>query len=420
MVKPDYDRDYYADLGLPPGADISAIRKQYRSLGMLRRKLVLVPTANHRHLVVLKYHPDRNPGQEDRAKERFVVIQAANEILSDPVHKSKYDANRRSATPGTSASGTRGNPYSNVSRDMSDMFGAPPKRAARQQPTPYSNWGVPQSAPKPKTTGTPFDNLRAWDRMRPSKAPTAAASDSAGPRTSSPKPPPKPAAQPPPPPPRTAYQARQQEASFGNARRTGFAPASPMGDEPQVKSNNYNNNYNSYTSNLFAETAANLRKAAHAQARPASAHADGPSDDYDGSFMDTRQRTPYASNVGEKTNPFEGASTTRPKETWRKAQEEEPASSPPRPARQRSASVGERDGFPKPATKVPQGAVPNGFAKPPPTRFASQASERYSPRPPGDAKPPRPPKVPEAQPAPAPQKGKVAPNWLWKPETDIL
>ncbi|KAK1827627.1 hypothetical protein QBC39DRAFT_333982 [Podospora conica] len=390
MVKPDYDRDYYADLGLPVGANISDIKKQYRSL-------------------VLKYHPDRNPGQEEQAKERFVIIQAANEILSNPENKSKYDANRRRPAPATTASGTRGNPYSNVSRDMSDMFGAPPKRATRPQPTPYSTWGVPPAA-KPKTTGgNPMDHLRAWDRMRPSKAPTAAASGSSGPSTSSTKPAPKPAAQqPPPPPPRTAYQARQQEASFGIPRRTGFAPASPMGDEPQVKSNNYNNSYNSYTSNLFSETAANLRKAAHAQSsRPASAQADGPSDDYDGVYVDTRQRTPYASNVGEKTNPFEGASTTRAKEGWRKTQDEEPEPSPSRPARRRSSSVGDRDGFPKPAAKAPQNTAPNGFPKPSTTRFASQASERYSPRPPANAKPPqRPPKVPdrESQPAPAFQK----------------
>ena len=33
MVKPDYSRDYYADLGLPPSADINDIKKQYRQLG---------------------------------------------------------------------------------------------------------------------------------------------------------------------------------------------------------------------------------------------------------------------------------------------------------------------------------------------------------------------------------------------------
>lgn len=43
MVKPDYDRDYYADLGLPPGADISAIRKQYRSLGMFETEACFRP-----------------------------------------------------------------------------------------------------------------------------------------------------------------------------------------------------------------------------------------------------------------------------------------------------------------------------------------------------------------------------------------
>lgn len=33
MAKADPTRDYYADLGLTPGADITEINKQYRKLG---------------------------------------------------------------------------------------------------------------------------------------------------------------------------------------------------------------------------------------------------------------------------------------------------------------------------------------------------------------------------------------------------
>ncbi len=33
MVKADMTRDYYADLELPPTADIADIKKQYRKLG---------------------------------------------------------------------------------------------------------------------------------------------------------------------------------------------------------------------------------------------------------------------------------------------------------------------------------------------------------------------------------------------------
>lgn len=40
MVKVDFKRDYYADLGLPPGADIDEVKKQFRKLGRL---LILLP-----------------------------------------------------------------------------------------------------------------------------------------------------------------------------------------------------------------------------------------------------------------------------------------------------------------------------------------------------------------------------------------
>jgi hypothetical protein len=35
MVKLDYDRDYYADLELPPLADVAEVKKQFKKLGEL-------------------------------------------------------------------------------------------------------------------------------------------------------------------------------------------------------------------------------------------------------------------------------------------------------------------------------------------------------------------------------------------------
>ncbi|KKK20370.1 hypothetical protein ARAM_003113 [Aspergillus rambellii] len=75
MVKADVRRDYYADLGLGPGADSEDIKKQFRKLA-------------------LKYHPDRNPGKELEFNAKFQAIQAAHEILSDPQQRLKYDTDR--------------------------------------------------------------------------------------------------------------------------------------------------------------------------------------------------------------------------------------------------------------------------------------------------------------------------------------
>ncbi len=63
-------RDYYEVLGIPRTADAAEIKKAYRGLAM-------------------KYHPDRNA--DPQAAERFKEINAANEILSDPEKRARYD-----------------------------------------------------------------------------------------------------------------------------------------------------------------------------------------------------------------------------------------------------------------------------------------------------------------------------------------
>ncbi|EGP88575.1 uncharacterized protein MYCGRDRAFT_39846, partial [Zymoseptoria tritici IPO323] len=72
MVKPDIKRNYYADLDLPTNSSVEDVRKAYRKLA-------------------LQYHPDRNAGNEAECVPRFQAIQAANEVLSDPTTKAKYD-----------------------------------------------------------------------------------------------------------------------------------------------------------------------------------------------------------------------------------------------------------------------------------------------------------------------------------------
>ena len=65
-------RDYYADLGLDRTASADDIKKAFRTLAR-------------------KYHPDANPN-DPSAEENFKRISQANEVLSDPEKKAKYDA----------------------------------------------------------------------------------------------------------------------------------------------------------------------------------------------------------------------------------------------------------------------------------------------------------------------------------------
>jgi len=64
-------KDYYKDLGVGKNATAAEIKKAYRAL------------AN-------KYHPDKTKGDKI-AEEKFKDINEANEVLSDPVKRKKYD-----------------------------------------------------------------------------------------------------------------------------------------------------------------------------------------------------------------------------------------------------------------------------------------------------------------------------------------
>src|ERR1700712_5288239 len=63
--------DYYKILGLDKNASVEDIKKTYRKLAR-------------------KYHPDLNPN-DAAANKKFQQINEANEVLSDPEKRTKYD-----------------------------------------------------------------------------------------------------------------------------------------------------------------------------------------------------------------------------------------------------------------------------------------------------------------------------------------
>ncbi len=83
-------KDYYRILGVPRNATQEQIKKAYRKLA-------------------LQHHPDRNPGKEKWANEKFKEINEAFSILGDPQKRQQYDR-----------FGTAGN--------IGDIFGSPTTR----------------------------------------------------------------------------------------------------------------------------------------------------------------------------------------------------------------------------------------------------------------------------------------------------
>lgn len=88
-------KDYYGILGVPRNASADDIKKSYRKLAM-------------------QFHPDRNPGKEDWANEKFKEINEAFAVLGDPDKRRQYDQ-----------FGTAGNP--------NDIFGSANTRGAFEE-----------------------------------------------------------------------------------------------------------------------------------------------------------------------------------------------------------------------------------------------------------------------------------------------
>ena len=99
-------RDYYEVLGVPKDATEADIKKAYRKLAA-------------------KYHPDVN--HEPDAVERFKEINEANEVLSDPEKRSRYDQFGFAGVD-PNFNPAAGNPFGGAGfgdfGDLGDLFGS--------------------------------------------------------------------------------------------------------------------------------------------------------------------------------------------------------------------------------------------------------------------------------------------------------
>ncbi|HSJ68220.1 MAG TPA: J domain-containing protein [Anditalea sp.] len=105
--------DYYKVLEVDKGASEAEIKKAYRKLAR-------------------KYHPDLNPGNKE-AEAKFKQINEANEVLSDPIKRKKYDQYGKDwqhaeayeqARQSSRSSGQRAYSGRFSEEDFSDFFGS--------------------------------------------------------------------------------------------------------------------------------------------------------------------------------------------------------------------------------------------------------------------------------------------------------
>ena len=99
-------REYYEVLGIQKGASEDEIKKAYKKLAR-------------------KYHPDMNPGDKE-AEEKFKEVNEANEVLSDPEKKARYDQFGFAGVDPNYGAGAGGGAYGGGFDfgDLGDIFGS--------------------------------------------------------------------------------------------------------------------------------------------------------------------------------------------------------------------------------------------------------------------------------------------------------
>ncbi|CAL3965465.1 hypothetical protein PZA11_001796 [Diplocarpon coronariae] len=319
MVKADLTRDYYSDLELPPTAEVSEIKRQFKKLA-------------------LTYHPDRNPGRESEVTAKFQKIQSAHEVLIDPIERAKYDSNRvRPSRYGGQSSGVRGNPWSSAGSAYPPPPKAPTAQRTQRPPPPstgarkYEKFTTQQ---QPSYTafegaGARTATYQAWEHLRHNQKPTET-----GPGKSwgAPQPPPRGTPQSGreesnarrhAPPPRAgpgfeefreANSPRRSQSTTASSRK-GFMPSTPGGgDEGPAPMGAYSTDRNKPTVAPEVPPRESLsRERPHASTRPIP----NPLKQFQDKAMANEPRisTPYSTHGGEKFNPFESTNVNRSKST---------------------------------------------------------------------------------------------------------
>jgi len=96
-------RDYYEILGVGRDCDDPGLKSAYRKLA-------------------LKYHPDRNPNDQD-AEERFKEAAEAYSVLSDPQKRAAYDRYGHQGLQGMGAQGFDPATFTDFGDILGDLFG---------------------------------------------------------------------------------------------------------------------------------------------------------------------------------------------------------------------------------------------------------------------------------------------------------
>ena len=97
-------KDYYNILDVPRGAGADDIKRAYRKLAM-------------------EFHPDRNPGKEQWANDRFKKINEAFSVLGDPQKRKRYD--RFGTADGIGLGDVSSNPFTRGTfEDLMKDFGS--------------------------------------------------------------------------------------------------------------------------------------------------------------------------------------------------------------------------------------------------------------------------------------------------------